>query len=118
VDVGNSAWILLIQSSETESIKKCLRHINTPCPLNHEGVVSCAALLHNGHMNILQEIFADHYEEMIYTLHPRDAVIENVEKMIHCGDSSYGGAMYGCPKCGKLKCLYDQKDCNHKCQNV
>ena len=54
-------------------------------------------------MNILQEIFADHYEEMLYTLHPRDAVIENVEKMIHCGDPSYGGAMYGCPKCGKLK---------------
>ena len=54
-------------------------------------------------MNILQEIFADHYEEMIYTLHPRDAVIENVEKMINCGDPSYGGAMYGCPKCGKLK---------------
>ena len=54
-------------------------------------------------MNILQEIFADHYEEMIYTLHPRDAVVENVEKMIHCGDPSYGGAMYGCPKCGKLK---------------
>ena len=54
-------------------------------------------------MNILQEIFSDHYEEMIHTLHPRDAVIENVEKMIHCGDPSYGGAMYGCPKCGKLK---------------
>ena len=60
-------------------------------------------LLHNGHMNILQEIFIDHYEEMIYTLHPRDAVVENVEKMINCGDPSFGGAMYGCPKCGKLK---------------
>ena len=33
-------------------------------------------------MNILQEIFSDHYEEMVYTLHPRDAVIENVKKMI------------------------------------
>lgn len=54
-------------------------------------------------MNILQEIFSDHYEEMIYTLHPRDSVIENVEKMINCGDPSYGGAMYGCPRCGKLK---------------
>ena len=54
-------------------------------------------------MNILQEIFSDHYEEMLYTLHPRDAVIENVEKMINCGGPSYGGAMYGCPKCGKLK---------------
>lgn len=54
-------------------------------------------------MNILQEIFKDHYEEMIYTLHPRSSVIENVDKMINCGDPSYGGAMFGCPKCGKLK---------------
>ena len=58
---------------------------------------------HNGSMNILQEIFSDHYEEMVYTLHPRDAVIENVEKMIHCGDPAFGGAMYGCPRYGKLK---------------
>ena len=54
-------------------------------------------------MNILQKIFSDHYEEMIYRLHPRDSVVENVEKMIHCGDPSFGGAMYGCPECGKLK---------------
>ena len=54
-------------------------------------------------MNILQKIFIDHYEEMIYTLHPRKSVIENVDKMIHCGDPSFGGAMYGCSHCGKLK---------------
>ena len=46
-------------------------------------------------MNILQEIFTDHYEEMLYTLHPRESIIENVDKMIHCGDPSFGGAMYG-----------------------
>ena len=54
-------------------------------------------------MNILQEIFNDHYEEMIYTLHPRKSVIENVDKMLHCGDPAFGGAMYGCSYCGKLK---------------
>ncbi len=54
-------------------------------------------------MNILQEIFSEHYEEMIYTLHPRKSVIENVDKMLNCGDPSFGGAMYGCPNCGKLK---------------
>jgi len=54
-------------------------------------------------MNILQKIFIDHYEEMLYILHPRDVVIENVEKMIHCGDPSFGGALYGCPLCGELK---------------
>ena len=54
-------------------------------------------------MNILQKIFTDHYEEMIYTLHPRSSVIENVDKMINCGNPAFGGAMYGCPHCGKLK---------------
>lgn len=54
-------------------------------------------------MNILQSIFTDYYEHIIYKLRPRPAVIENVNKMIHCGDPSYGGAMYGCPHCGNLK---------------
>ena len=54
-------------------------------------------------MNILQSIFTDYYEHIIYELHPRDAVIENVDKMIHCGDPSHGGAMYGCPHCGNLR---------------
>lgn len=38
---------------------------------------------------------------MLYTLHPRESVIENVNKMMHCGDSSYGGAMYHCPDCNE-----------------
>lgn len=54
-------------------------------------------------MNILQSIFNDYYEYMIYELHPRASVVENVNKMLHCGDPSYGGAMYGCPHCGNLK---------------
>lgn len=54
-------------------------------------------------MNILQEIFTDYYEEIKYTLHPRSSEMENIEKMINCGDPSFGGAMYGCPHCGKLK---------------
>lgn len=54
-------------------------------------------------MNTLQQIFTDHYEEIKYTLHPRATEMENINKMIHCGDPSFGGAMYGCPHCGKLK---------------
>lgn len=54
-------------------------------------------------MNILQEIFKDHYEEMIYELHPRKSVIENIDRMINCGDPAFGGAMYGCSHCGTLK---------------
>ena len=67
------------------------------------GVSFCIFFLHNSLMSILQDIFKDHYEEMIYILHPRDSVIENVEKMINCGNPSFGGTMYGCPHCGKLK---------------
>lgn len=54
-------------------------------------------------MNILQTIFADYYEHIIYDLHPRRSVIENVGRMIDCGDPSKGGAMFGCPLCGDLK---------------
>ena len=54
-------------------------------------------------MNILQRIFTDYYEEIKYTLHPRASEIENIEKMINCGDPSLGGAMYGYPHCGNLK---------------
>ena len=54
-------------------------------------------------MNILQQIFSDHYEEIKYTLKTRPVVLESIEKMIHCGAPSFGGAMYGCPSCGALK---------------
>nr|WP_202898596.1 transposase zinc-binding domain-containing protein [[Eubacterium] cellulosolvens] len=54
-------------------------------------------------MNTLQQIFADHYEKILYTLHPRATEIENITKMINCDDPSYGGAMYACSKCGHLK---------------
>lgn len=54
-------------------------------------------------MNILQSIFTDYYEHIIYELKPRRSVIENVERMIDCGDSAKGGALFGCPLCGDLK---------------
>lgn len=54
-------------------------------------------------MNILQKIFKEHYEEIVYILRPRKSIIENVNKMINCGDPSFGGALYGCTECGKLK---------------
>lgn len=54
-------------------------------------------------MNILQKIFTDHYEEIKYILHPRNTEMENIDKMINCGDPAFGGAMYGCPDCGEFK---------------
>ena len=53
--------------------------------------------------NILQNIFIDYYEHILYELHPRQTEIENISKMIHCGDPSHGGAFYACPDCGELK---------------
>ena len=79
--------------------------LQLPCPsiLRGLGVSFCVIFLHNDLMNILQKIFTDHYEEIKYTLHPRKTEMENIDKMIHCGDPSFGGAIYGCPHCGKLK---------------
>ena len=57
--------------------------------------------MHNNPMNILQEIFKDNYEVIQYSLHPRAVEMENIEKMIGCGDPSFGGAMYACSQCGK-----------------
>lgn len=54
-------------------------------------------------MNVLQSIFSDYYEQIKYKLHPRSSVMENISKMINCGNPAFGGAMYGCPHCGTLK---------------
>ena len=54
-------------------------------------------------MNILQQIFIDYYEEILYRLHPRASVMENIDKMLNCGDPAFGGALFECPKCGKFK---------------
>ena len=54
-------------------------------------------------MNILQRIFTDYYEQIKYILHPGESVMENIDKMINCGDPSYGGAMFACTDCGELK---------------
>lgn len=37
-------------------------------------------------MNILQQIFKEHYEEIQYIPYPRPVVMENIEKMVNCGD--------------------------------
>lgn len=54
-------------------------------------------------MNTLKDIFNDHYEEIKYTLHPRKAVMANIDRMLICGEPSSGGAFFGCGDCGTLK---------------
>ena len=85
--------------------KKVSSTLQPPSPHSwgNWGFLFMCFFLHNRLMNILQTIFKDHYEEIIYTLYPRKTEVENIDKMINCGDPSFGGAMYGCPSCGKLK---------------
>lgn len=52
--------------------------------------------------NILQYIFKDQYERIELTMHPRPVELESIKKMIHCGDPSFGGALYTCD-CGEFK---------------
>lgn len=55
-------------------------------------------------MNILQQIFNDHFNLVASSgIKIRDAVFENVDKMLHCGDYRYGYALYGCEHCGQFK---------------
>ena len=55
-------------------------------------------------MNILQQIFKEHFDTVASSgITIRDTVFENVHKMLHCGDFEYGFAAYGCEHCGKIK---------------
>ena len=75
---------------------------STPCPLMNEGgfvsafVVQCRYEHFAANLLIITK-------KSKYTLKLRPATLENIEKMIHCGDPSFGGAMYGCSSCGALK---------------
>ena len=54
-------------------------------------------------MNILQKIFSDHFHKLHNSgITIRDTVIENVDKMIHCGDFKRGYALYACDNCGHM----------------
>ena len=66
-------------------------------------------LYHNYLMNVLQKIFRDNYEIIQYTLHPRDVVMESIDKMINCGDPSFGGAMsFKLIKCPHHHCIFTE----------
>lgn len=52
--------------------------------------------------NILQTIFSDHLEYIQYVLRPGKNVLDNINKMIHCHDPSFGGAFFVCLIVGTL----------------
>ena len=82
---SNHAFVFMLSKiGISYKARKRLRRINSPAPsfMRGVGVFFFLHFPHTDHMNILQEIFSDHYEEMVYTLHPRDAVIENVKKIL------------------------------------
>ena len=90
-------WEQSIQRTPFSADKNRLRLFNSPPPQSW-GVRGFLFLLHNSLMNIFQRIFTDHYEEIKYTFHPRQTEIENIDKIINCGDPSFGGAMYSYPR--------------------
>ena len=52
---------------------------------------------------IVKKTYIIYYEIIEYDLKPRPVVMENIEKVINCGDPSYGGAMYICTHCKNWK---------------
>jgi len=57
-------------------------------------------------MNIIQQIFQDHFYDLAATnIKIRETVFENAERMLHCGDISYGYTIYSCDKCGTIKAV-------------
>ena len=54
-------------------------------------------------MSILQNIFSNHFHKLLNSnIKIRDTVIENVDKMIHCGDFKRGYAFYICEHCSRF----------------
>ena len=52
----------------------------------------------------IKDIFNDHWDSFVAQGYPiRPAVHKNVEKIINCGESSMGHALYFCEHCGKFK---------------
>ena len=48
-------------------------------------------------MNVIQKMLRDYYEIIEYDLRPRPVIMENIEKVINCGDPSFGGACMDVP---------------------
>lgn len=57
----------------------------------------------NSRRNLIQQMCFEHYEEIQYILKPRPVVMDNINRLIRCGDPDYGGALFICPECGEIK---------------
>lgn len=52
----------------------------------------------------IKDIFSDHWDSFLNEGYPiRQAVLDNVTKIINCGNPALGHALYYCDKCGKVK---------------
>lgn len=49
-------------------------------------------------IQMFKSIFEEHYSD-IESLNPRPVVLENINRMLSCGDPDKGGIMYACPDC-------------------
>ena len=80
-------------------------HTSTPpTPSFFEGVVAFLYFLrYNLIMSIIQQIFSDHFNDVIDSgISIRPAVFDNVNKMLHCGDYKFGYTLFSCNHCGKF----------------
>gem|GEM_PF-2441649 len=85
--------------------KKASADASTPNPQSW-GLSFSGVLQYNVSMNILQRIFKEHFDSVKSSgITIRDTVIENVRKMIRCGDIKYGYILYGCEHCGRTKAV-------------
>lgn len=83
----------------------CKHSLNSPP--HSWGIRSFFSLIfpHNNLIDILQKIFKEHVEEVIYIQHPRDSVIENAEKIIYHGNPSCSDSITCIPLTGLPLCL-------------
>ena len=85
--IPNAVRLCWFPSCHEQSKKASYSCINFPCSLIHEGVFLSPLLLYNVAMNILQQIFSDHYKEIKYTFKLRPATLENIEKWLSMPDT-------------------------------
>lgn len=62
-------------------------------------------IAHNSNKSFkIKDIFRDNWSDFLKLNLPiRPVVLDNVDKIIHCGDPSMGHALYFCDKCGHTK---------------
>ena len=57
---------------------------------------------HSDKVKLFRQIFRDHFQELNDSP-VRSTVVDNINRMLSCGDPKKGGTMYGCPTCEHVR---------------